>query len=864
MFGGAREKDVGGVPFKMPAGPARDTPEPAAEPAPRERERYNEIFMIMSSRLKRHRVRATLKTGLAVLALTASFALAPPAHAITAAEVNGLRSLEDARALFKIDGNDAPKFAWQPEPPPKNPTDAKGRNVAVFVCEQTVASCSPGTPGAVRFRLTDIHHEDRGAGLDNWDFVFKPYRGDTPIRTQLQVVYRVNTDGAKVAALVWGDPGDDSLPASVVGQLNSFSSTSFAEDFLHKLQNDAGLKWAEQNGIGASTNQTSLADRASSDPFSLALKKLAEIITSLIGSVTSAVAWAIDAGTLMNNDGLARAWTVVRDLVNVLFILVLLALAFMSIVRIEPQKYNVRQLLPLLVFSVIAVNFSFLFAGILANTAAVLSQPFLEQAQGFIQEAAGVGAGYSDGLVDGFGEAVVLLIASIIILIALIILLFFLVARIIVLWVLAVLSPVLFLFLVLPLTRGESKNLLTTYIQWVYLAPIAMLLLFTGSLMLNSALRGTDTGDPGGSAILQALFFAGIVVAAVMVPVAIGGRIAQVLSKQGSKYGRVGGKGGLGAAGMIPLGKGMTVGEAARTGRGFFKLKKDAQEQRGLERAAGIQTGIHDALGDSGIARALTGRDETQARTVTEALVDDQLKKLNAIGFQDADARASVQYAMADDAGKQRLARTMTPEQLANARSHIGRLASAKMLAGGGWWNEDIARHFGHTGYQKLAEGDPAMQNLKRQRYGAGHQFTANDFNRMDLGIAMSNMGGDKMRDLYSYVWDYADRPQGDAFGDTWRAVLSDQGLVGEDGTARRINLNAMRQNMNARHRNHAPNLKRERMAANWQHYGTGARNAIISGDLDSREDRFIPIATGPQTFQDALAQAPPDYKRDP
>ncbi|MDP4000421.1 MAG: hypothetical protein Q8Q11_03260, partial [bacterium] len=579
---------------------------------------------------KRTTLKRLLKTGLVVLVLTASLAAslatAPRAEAISAAEVNGLQDLEGARDLFKIDGNDAPKFAWQPDPPPKNPTDAKGKDVAVFVCEQTVSSCSSGTPGAVRFRLTGIDHEDRGTGLDNWDFVFKPYRGDTPIQTQLQIVYRVNTDGAKVAALVWGDPGDESLPENVVGQLNGFSSTAFAEDFLHKLQNDAGLQWAKKQGIQTSTNQTSLTDRASTDPFSMALEKLAEIITSLIGSVSSAVEWAIDAGALMNNEGLAKAWTVVRDLVNVLFVVVLLALSIMTIIRVEPQKYNVRQLLPLLVFSVLAVNFSFLFAGILANTAAVLSQPFLEQAVSFIKETAGVGAGYADGLVDGFGEAVVLLIASIVILVALLILLFFLVVRIIVVWVLAVLSPVVFLFLVLPLTRGEARNLLKTYIQWVYMAPIAMLLLFTGSLMLNSALRGTDTGDPGGSAILQAIFFAGITIAAVMVPIGMGGRIAKLAGGQGSKWGKRGGKGGLGAIGLIPTGGGRTVGQRVREGKAFMDQRKKNLEQRAGLSAANAQL----QLAQGPLGSTLTGMDDSIRTSVQDKLIGEKEKEIAA------------------------------------------------------------------------------------------------------------------------------------------------------------------------------------------------------------------------------------------
>ncbi|HEY8108912.1 MAG TPA: hypothetical protein VIF43_02805 [Patescibacteria group bacterium] len=799
--------------------------------------------------IERNRLLTLLKSGLAVLAMTASFAIAPQAEAVSAAQVNGFQGPDDVREAFKIDGNDAPKFAWRPSPPPKDPTKADPDKVSVFVCEQTVSTCTAGTPGAVEFRLTAVHHEDRGTGLDNWDFTFSPYRGDTPIQTPLKVIYRINTDGAKIAALVWGDPGDAAVPDNLVAQLNSFDSSEFAKDFLDKLLNDKGLQWAEKGEhVQTSTNQSSLIDRAASDPFSQALEKMAEIITSLIGSVTSAVEWALDAGTLMDNQGVADVWMVVRDLVNVLFILVLSTMAFMSILRLEPQKYNIRSLLPLLVFSVIGVNFSFLFASIMANTAAVLSQPFLERSHDFIQQAAGVGSGYSDGLVDGFGEAVVLLLASLIILVALIILLFFLVVRIIVIWVLAILSPVVFLFLVLPLTRGESRNLLKNWIQWVYMAPIAMLLLFAGSLMLRSTLEGSDTGDPGGSAILQAIFFAGIVIAAVMVPIGMGGRIAQLAGRQGSRLGKGAGKGGLGAVGLVPLGRGMTVGEAARTGRAFLKQRTEGQEERAQLRAAGAGTDLYEALEDAGVAgvgRSLTGFDSTQAQSFRERLVDKELKDMQNQGIDEGAMRRIV----AADMGKTELdgepLRLSSLEQ-GFAESRTGSLAAVKGLSQQGWFDWEMLPKYARTGYHKnMADLDPLLASVKKSYRGGTLQ--AGDFDRTELGIAVKNRDGDGMRKIMASSMEYARNgaplhaiDAGGAGQQVWRQALRDQ-----------ANATALGQNMNLNHRNVAVESKRLAIASTFDQQGGLQRLRILQGMKEGKREGFVPLAGGPQAYDE-------------
>lgn len=87
-------------------------------------------------------------------------------------------------------------------------------------------------------------------------------------------------------------------------------------------------------------------------------------------------------GGLMKNDILFSAgmeeqlriiWSAVRDLVNILFVLVLLFIAFYNVVGAADQNYQVKAILPKFVVALIAVNFSFLGVKIILDTVSIVS-----------------------------------------------------------------------------------------------------------------------------------------------------------------------------------------------------------------------------------------------------------------------------------------------------------------------------------------------------------------------------------------------------------------------------------------------------------------------------------------------------------
>src|SRR5690606_32684914 len=132
-----------------------------------------------------------------------------------------------------------------------------------------------------------------------------------------------------------------------------------------------------------------------------AVEKAVEAINSLNEAVSNALLWAMETSNPNEVTGLAEAWRTIRDLVNILFMVILAALAIVTIVRLDTKRYNVRSLLPLLIFAIITVNFSFLFATVIVNTAYILSQPFLTAAREIVEHAGLLGSS-STATADSF------------------------------------------------------------------------------------------------------------------------------------------------------------------------------------------------------------------------------------------------------------------------------------------------------------------------------------------------------------------------------------------------------------------------------------------------------------------------------
>ncbi len=90
----------------------------------------------------------------------------------------------------------------------------------------------------------------------------------------------------------------------------------------------------------------------------------------------------LNAGNVLNNKGVHSGWTAVRDLCNMLFILILLVIAFMTVfMGTENSSYSIKKALPMLIIAVLTINFSFLMCRIIVEGADIVSRNFVAEGE---------------------------------------------------------------------------------------------------------------------------------------------------------------------------------------------------------------------------------------------------------------------------------------------------------------------------------------------------------------------------------------------------------------------------------------------------------------------------------------------------
>lgn len=248
----------------------------------------------------------------------------------------------------------------------------------------------------------------------------------------------------------------------------------------------------------------------------------------------------LDFANFSNIAGITIAWTVFRDIANVFFIFIFLAIGISTILGL--QQYNVKKLLPILLGVAILINFSLFFtkvtidiahgfAGAILNQSGVVTTEcngendcrisqgvataFIEQLGVIdifgksVETSLGppVGEGQDtrifngDRLSDGFGALLfgffgfIFLSAAAIVFLAGAVML---IMRIVTLLLLMVAAAPAFAAYILPSTKKHFDTWLNTLIKEALFAPILLLLFAVSLLFLNTArvaLPGLSSGE---------------------------------------------------------------------------------------------------------------------------------------------------------------------------------------------------------------------------------------------------------------------------------------------------------------------------------------------------------------------------------
>gem|GEM_PF-4451633 len=201
-------------------------------------------------------------------------------------------------------------------------------------------------------------------------------------------------------------------------------------------------------------------------------------------------------------------WLLVRDVANMFFVVVLLAIAIGTILGIE--QYEWKKTLVKFVFAAIFINFSKLICGLIIDVAHVFTITFLNavqalaggnlismfkmsEVQSMLENTDPITR--SDNFVYAlFASAVLALVMSGVSMVAIGAYAIVMLARVVVLWVLIILSPLAFIMGVIPQAQAYSKQIWDKFGKQVMVAPVMVFFLWLSFATLGSGDAASQFG----------------------------------------------------------------------------------------------------------------------------------------------------------------------------------------------------------------------------------------------------------------------------------------------------------------------------------------------------------------------------------
>lgn len=189
------------------------------------------------------------------------------------------------------------------------------------------------------------------------------------------------------------------------------------------------------------------------------------------------------------------SWNIVRNFVNLFFILILVFIGLATILRLPSYQY--QKTLRLLIIMALLINFSGVFVGFIVDMSNLVAHFFLDKATGDWGKAAkpliSLSGDQSQKLATAISSIIYYFVA---ILIYFVLILIFAV-RTMFLWTLTILAPLAFASYILPATKGRIwDEWWKTLVQWsIFAIPVTFFM-----FLANAALTGlSNIGAPRGS-----------------------------------------------------------------------------------------------------------------------------------------------------------------------------------------------------------------------------------------------------------------------------------------------------------------------------------------------------------------------------
>lgn len=256
-----------------------------------------------------------------------------------------------------------------------------------------------------------------------------------------------------------------------------------------------------------------------------------DILIQFVSAVVDIVGYALItfAGAIVNfSFGLQSfvevpivqiGWTIVRDMVNMVFILIMLAVAFSTILQF--QTYGWKKIIPKLVIIALTINFSLIICGVITDFGNSLSSYFISagspngtsEVGTNIMKAARAGAlsQLRNDVNSSFTAELAALVMQLIFYIILAFILFaigiLMIYRLLMLWILIIISPAAWISTII--SPGSFKNWWKKFINLAVVLPVAMSFFVFFSIVLGSTFQGSpgmifDIGSSQG--VMQKIF----------------------------------------------------------------------------------------------------------------------------------------------------------------------------------------------------------------------------------------------------------------------------------------------------------------------------------------------------------------------
>lgn len=233
---------------------------------------------------------------------------------------------------------------------------------------------------------------------------------------------------------------------------------------------------------------------------------IASVLGWILAKVMAVLVYIAQYNNFIHAGAVANGWVIARDISNMFFVVILLVIAFGTILRLE--NYSYKKWLPKLILMAILINFSKTICGLLIDIAQVVMLTFVNafkdvMAGGLVDMLGITGWQKLDGFEDVSswevaGAFVLSVIYSAIALITVTAMLGMLVMRIIMIWVYVVLSPFAYLLAAFPGGANYSKMWWSDFTKNLVVGPVLAFFIwlsFTSLVSFNNQSLGID-GSP--------------------------------------------------------------------------------------------------------------------------------------------------------------------------------------------------------------------------------------------------------------------------------------------------------------------------------------------------------------------------------